>query len=176
MARIGVRVTDAQKDRWKQAAEDSSEYDSLTHLIQLAVSKELADDAEVHPVEVSADAPMSGDTLREIQGTTERVEDGMTDVKARLRSLEERVGETGADISLKSAVRETLPEPPELEPGTPDNPSVYGLTAEQVAARLDGDTDDVQEALTSLSKESSEVTGRTGGEPVETYYFRQGGA
>ncbi|MEA5385898.1 hypothetical protein VB779_01410 [Haloarculaceae archaeon H-GB11] len=40
---INIRVDEERKERWKQAAEESPEYDGLTHLIRLAVEQELAE-------------------------------------------------------------------------------------------------------------------------------------
>jgi hypothetical protein len=172
---INVRVTEEKKSKWKKAAE-SPEYDSLTHLIQLSVGKEIADQTPTDREATQAGLDdESSDLLREIAGSTERVEDGLTDVKARLRQLEERVGESGPEFSLQAAVRETLPERPELDPGTPDNPHEYGLTAKQIAARLNANQSDVRDALDTLTAESSEVEGRLGGPDSETYYFHTGG-
>lgn len=43
MAQISLRVNDEKKEEWQQAVENSDEYDSLTHLIELAVHHEMDD-------------------------------------------------------------------------------------------------------------------------------------
>jgi hypothetical protein len=41
MARVTIRVPEEKKEEWRDAVEDSREYDSLTRLIELAVYREL---------------------------------------------------------------------------------------------------------------------------------------
>lgn len=43
MAQVSLRISEEKKEEWKQAVENSDEYDSLTHLIELAVHHETAD-------------------------------------------------------------------------------------------------------------------------------------
>jgi len=140
---INIRVDQERKDRWKDTAEESPEYDGLTHLIRLAVEKELAEDesGDSGAPQASVEAA-SSDMMREVKGNTERIEDGVTDVKARLRQLEERVGGQ-AEFSLRAAVRETL------------RAADDGLTAGEIAARLNAKAVDVQEALEAMEGDST---------------------
>jgi hypothetical protein len=140
---INIRVDQERKDRWKEAATESPEYDGLTHLIRLAVEKELAGDesGDSGAPQASAEAA-SSDMMREVKGNTERIEDGVTDVKARLRQLEERVGGQ-AEFSLRAAVRETL------------RAAEDGLTAGEIAARLNAKAVDVQEALEAMEGDTT---------------------
>ena len=80
--------------------------------------------------------------MREVKGNTERIEDGVTDVKARLRQLEERVGGQ-AEFSLRAAVRETL------------RAADDGLTAGAIAARLNAKAVDVEEALEAMEGDTT---------------------
>jgi len=139
---INIRVDQERKDRWKEAATESQEYDGLTHLIRLAVEKELSEDDSdgSGAPQTSVDAA-SSDMLREVKGNTERIDNGISDVKARLRQIEERVG-AQADFSLRAAVRETVPTDEE-----------NWLTAGQIAARLDAKKSDVQEILDRLHQD-----------------------
>jgi hypothetical protein len=139
---INIRVDQERKDRWKEAATESPEYDGLTHLIRLAVEKELSVDesGDSGASQASADAA-SSDMMREVKGNTERIDNGISDVKARLRQIEERVG-AQADFSLRAAVRETVPKDEE-----------NWLTAGQIAARLDAKKSDVQEILDRLHQD-----------------------
>ncbi|MGB9953568.1 hypothetical protein ACOZ4F_14370 [Haloarcula marismortui] len=140
---INIRVDQERKDRWKEAATESAEYDGLTHLIRLAVEKELTEDesGDSGAPQASAEAA-SSDMMREVKGNTERIEDGVTDVKARLRQLEERVGGQ-AEFSLRAAVRETL------------RAAEDGLTAREIAARLNAKAVDVQEALEAMEGDTT---------------------
>ena len=179
---INIRVDEGRKKRWKQAAEESPEYDGLSHLIRLAVEQELAEGGGGSDTGSQATLDEgSTDLLREVKGSTDRVEGGIEDVKARLRRLEERVGQTGPKFSLKAAVRETLntrPEgeivdgpdgPTELEPT--ESPEEYGLTLTQVAARLNADESEVEEALNTLEQEG-EIRSLGGSTEDGWLYFR----
>jgi len=164
---INFRIDAERKKRWKEAADESPEYDDLSHLIRLAVEKELADESNNSgTVDASLDSE-STDLLREVSGSTERIEQGVTDVKARLRQVEERIGESGPTFSLKAAVRESLPE------ADSENPE-DGLTVRQIAARLNADESDVRDALDSLKREG-EVRSLGGGPENQNYHFRQEG-
>ena len=164
---INIRVDEERKARWKEAAENSPEYDGLTHLIRLAVEQELAD-SEASGSSVSGEATLddeSSDLLREVKGTTERVEGGVEDVKTRLLRLEERVGQGSPEFSLRAAVRETVPE------GSRGD----GLTARQIAARLNADRGDVSDALDSLEEEGEVLPGPAGEDGSKEVWFRPGG-
>jgi hypothetical protein len=164
---INIRVDTERKERWMEVAEESPQYNGLTHLIRLAVEKELADNfGDSGTVDATLDSE-STDLLREVSGTTERVEQGVTDLKARLRQVEERIGESGPRFSFKAAVRESLPE------ADSENPE-SGFTLTQIAARLTADQSDVRDALDSL-KQEGEVRSLGGGSENKNYYFRQRG-
>lgn len=168
---INIRVDEDRKERWKEAAEEAPEYDGLTHLIRLAVEKELTEDESPDTTTSPATVETaSNDMLREVKGNTERIEDGITDVKARLSQIESRVGGQ-AEFSLRAAIRETLPVP---ESGPNAKPAEDGLTEKEIAARLNADRDDVTEALDALENEG-EVRSLTGGSPQKTVYVRSGG-
>ncbi|MDG5778956.1 helix-turn-helix domain-containing protein [Haloarculaceae archaeon H-GB1-1] len=165
---INIRVDEERKERWKQAAEESPEYDGLTHLIRLAVEQELAEGGSTGSSPEGGEATLdeeSSDLLREVKGTTERVEGGVEDVKARLHRLEERVGQSGPEFSLRAAVRETVPE------GSRED----GLTVRQIAARLNADRGDVSDALDSLEEEGEVRPGPGGEDGSNEVWFRPGG-
>lgn len=175
---LNIRLSDAQKERWREAAETSTEYNNITHLIRRAVENELSDATAGSKGGGPSLDEEHADTLREIKASSERTEDGITDLKARLRQLEERVGESGETFSLRAAVRETLPEAVYEESGggsTRVNPKEYALTAKQVAARLNADESEVEDALDALETESSEVHSGGPGPDGEILYFYEGG-
>lgn len=160
---INIRVDEERKERWKKAAEESPEYDGLSHLIRLAVEQELAeggDSGSTEDGQASLDEE-STDLLREVKGTTDRVEGGVEDVKARLQRVEERVGQSGADLSFEAAVRETVPED-------------TGLTAAQIAGRLNARESEVAKALESLEYEGEIVQHAVDPNADETRWISQG--
>jgi hypothetical protein len=42
---ISIRIDQSKKEKWKQEAEENAEYNGLSHLIRLAVTKELGDES-----------------------------------------------------------------------------------------------------------------------------------
>jgi uncharacterized protein (DUF342 family) len=164
---INIRVDKERKARWMESAEESPQYNGLTHLIRLAVEKELSEDFGASgEVDAALDSE-SKDLVREISGSTERLEQGVTELKARLRQVEERIGESGPKFSFKAAVRESLPEADSMNPES-------GFTSTQTAARLGAEESEVREALESLKKEG-EVQSLGGGSENKNYYFQQRG-
>jgi len=157
---INIRVTEAQKSKWQQYAEEN--HGSLTKLIQFAVGKEIDGTAD------GSDSA-SDDTVTELQQTVDRLENTVSDMDTRLQAVHSTVQATGPDISLKSAVRETLQTPYEV---SGDSLAEYGLLPSQVAARLDADTDDVTDALDTLFEQEPEVVFEEMN--GERYYFKRG--
>jgi len=142
----------------------------------MAVEKELSGSNDQQTTSDAALDAESQDLLREVAGNTERVDDGIQDVKARLRTLEERVGQTDAKFSLRAAVRETLPEAPDdVDPTEPVRYEQWASTPSEVAARLNADVSEVRDKLESLAEETAEVQSVDGGPDGETYYFRNMG-
>jgi len=152
---VNIRVPKPTKDKWEEYAEER--YGSITKLITTAVEKEMSGPSE------GAEVPPSN-APQELLETIDRLENTVSGMDTRLESVQETVQETGPDISIKAAVRETLPEATE-EPEA-------GLTVTQVAARLNARETDVKVALEELT-ESNEVRGLKGGPENQAYYARR---
>jgi hypothetical protein len=179
---INIRVGSDKKERWKEIVEESPEYDSLTHLISLSVEKELSGENGGTHGDASLDAEAS-DTLQQVAGSTDRIEGTLSEVQDRLRTVEQRIGQSNSEVSVKAAIRETLDERPpdahveELPEDAPADAVVtgyeydeFGLTSRQIAARLNADESTVRETL----REMPRVRSVKGGPDNETYYFLRG--
>lgn len=178
---VNIRVPASKKDEWDNYAEEH--YGSLTRLVSTAVEKE-----------VSGASGGSGDSGGEAHGEAltqaleaiDRLENTVSSMDKRLSAVKETVDSSGPDISLKAAVRETLPTVPDSalapggesgegsyiagpEEGGPD-PDDWAMTATQVAARLNADESAVRQATEELATESPEVESLRDGE--QTFYHR----
>ena len=131
-------------------------------MITTAVEKEISDSggAEVP----GGNAPSQ--TVTELQETIDRLENTISSMDTRLSSVQETVHETDSRISIKAAVRQTLPEATQ-EP-------TDGLTTTQIAARLNADETDVKVALEEL-QDANEVRGLKGGTDNTAYFSLRGG-
>lgn len=157
---INIRVTESQKSKWKEYAEEH--YGSLTKLIGQAVSKEIdsgSDDGQGGP---------SSEAVTDLQETVNSLENTVRDMDTRLSSVHESVQGSGPDISLRAAVRETL-----MTQRDGDNFKEYGLTPSQVAARLEGDTEAVRDALETLFEQERNVVLNKSDDGREFYFRRQ---
>jgi hypothetical protein len=82
---IAFRVSEGQKSEWEQFAENNDEYDSLSHLIRVAVSHEMSD--QYGPNDGSSTVEGGSNeqigelvtAVNKMQGRLEDVEDGLAD-------------------------------------------------------------------------------------------------
>lgn len=176
---VNVRVRESTYEEWREAAE--SEYGGLSDLVRTAVRRELEGH---HTAESGEQTASSGETVNEVAESVDRLENTVRDMDTRLKAVKESVESTG--LSVKAAVRETLPAVPEsarvpdeegkgkhiADPSIPQapEPDEWALTATNIAARLNADETAVQNALDELIVELPYV------EPLEhdgeTFYFR----
>lgn len=127
---VNVRVKEATYDDWKKTAE--KEYGGLSDLVRTAVRREI--DGQ-HAGASAGESAAESETVREVLQAVDRLENTVDGMDKRLSVVRETVDSTSPEISLKAAVRETL------------RAADDGLTAGQIAARLDGRESDVREAL-----------------------------
>lgn len=176
---VNVRVRESTYEEWKEAAE--SEYGGLSDLVRTAVRRELEGH---HSTESGQQTASSGETMNEVAEAVDRLENTVRDMDIRLSAVKESVESTG--LSVKAAVRETLPAVPDSalvpdEEGTgqhiadpsisqaPD-PEEWALTVRNIAARLNADETAVQDALDELVVELPYV--ETLQHEGQTFYFR----
>lgn len=152
---VNIRIPKSKKEVWDEFAEEN--YGSMTRLVTTAVEKEISGGTSA--AETSADAAPDSEAVTDLQETVNSLQGDMNDVQSQLTGVREAV-QSGPGISVRAAVRETLPELDAQFAFQEEE----GLTAEQVAARLDGDDDEIQDALDTLEAqhpavESADVDG-----------------
>jgi len=168
---VAFRVDESVKKDWEDAAE-GPEYDSMSHLIRLAVQRELADTEKPHrdaqtDVEIGANSEVV-ESLNRIERTVKDVQDSVEAFGRESRAEEL--------YDLEQVLLEVLPtssptfdplnelEPEEFEKATP--------TPRDVAGRIGADTSDVADALERLAENMGQVRCATNRETEETYYWR----
>lgn len=159
-SQINFVVNDEQKKRWEEYQEDAPNAESLSQLIRISVEHEIAEDRDFRSkqqpsgeVQLSEDSEVVG-TLQSIQNT--------------VKSMDERLGvvereSSSKDYSIQKVVYELLPTPdipapdPPFDAGDVQQPEGYGITAEQLANKIDADTKEVRDALDGLVDATSSV-------------------
>ncbi|WP_224333760.1 hypothetical protein [Haloprofundus halobius] len=158
--RVNLTVSPAQKQKWDDAVAESPEYSSLSALIRTAVAHELSDD---DGTDTEAVGPRTAEANTE---ALEKVTDTLARMESTLNSLDQRVGNLEQEVNasektnLKNEIFKALP------------PS-ESISDEEVAERIDRDIQDVANALSRLSDQTSMVE-RVGTpeDPGPTYYRR----
>jgi len=178
---VNVRVRESTYKEWKKAAE--SEYGGLSDLVRTAVRRELEGH---HTAESGEQAASSSETVNEVAETVDRLENTVRNMDTRLSAIKESVESTGPELSVKAAVRETLPTVPDsalvpdedgydkhvADPNISQapNPEEWALTATNIAARLNADETVVKNVLNEMTVELPYV--ETLQHEGEKFYFR----
>jgi hypothetical protein len=130
---VNVRVKEPAYKEWKEVAE--TEYGGLSDLVRTAVRREIEGQ---HTGASDGESAAESETVNEVLKAVDRLENTVDGMDKRLSVVRETVDSSGPDISLRAAVRETL------------RAADDGLTAGQIAARLDARESDVKEALRAM--------------------------
>lgn len=150
---VAFRVDPDVKTEWEEAAE-SHEYDSLSHLIRLAVQREITD---VSPRQGTQESSVEEDSeviqsLTRIERTVESLQDEVETVSREARASEL--------YDLEQVLLEVLPTAPDgYNPAGPNDPSPeqVGQTPRTLAERLGADTSDVADAAGRLAENTAQV-------------------
>lgn len=87
MEQVNIQIDGDEKSRWKDAVAQSPEYNSLTHLIQLSVIRELQrDNSDGGDVDLS---PVH-DRLDTVANQIEEVSQGVSDIRVSVRDNERK--------------------------------------------------------------------------------------
>ncbi|MFQ3320772.1 MAG: hypothetical protein ACI80F_002859 [Natronomonas sp.] len=138
---VNVRVRESNYEEWKEYAE--SEYGGLSDLVRTAVRREI--DGQ-HAGASGGESAAKSETVTEVLEAIDRLENTVNGMDNRLSVVRETVDSSGPDFSLRAAVRETL------------RAADDGLTAGQIAARLDAKSSDVEDALWSMEGDEAYPT------------------
>lgn len=159
---VAFRVDEAVKQEWEEAAE-GPEYDSLSHLIRLAVQRELTDEQTTH-----AGTQATSEADSELLQSLNRLEREVKEIQNELGAVGR---ETRAEelYDLEQVLLEVLPtvEPSSMGDWSPtevdeENPEYdpEGETPETLAARIGAEEQAVSDALNRLHENTSQVERR----------------
>jgi len=142
---IALRVDKAQKDKWESHADTNPEYDSLSHLLRVAVAHEMSD--QYGPLS-QAGGSGAGQELGELVTTVDKVERRLGEVEEAIDDAT-RAMNTGGGVSEETltTVYNALPR------GSGGQPT----TAEGIAEGLNVDSDTVRVALEQLHETTAAV-------------------
>lgn len=158
---IAFRVGEGQKETWEEYAEDNEEYDSLSHLIRVAVTHEMSEQygPDGGTGDTNGDTDM-GQVTTTLEDVTKELDALRTSVKDATDAMYE--GSTSVSDSVSGEVFEALPlietpqinhETGEYDGSTPD----LAMYPQDVAKKIDRDTPTVAVALEQLERATGSV-------------------
>ena len=159
---VAFRLDESVKKEWEDAAE-GPEYQSLSHLIRLAVQREIAGE-ESAPRTAEADTESATDS--EVLESLNRLERDIGDIQDEMKAVS-RESQSEKLFDLKQVLMEVLVTVPEdYQPNNEIPPSSLGEKPRTVAGRIGADTSDVTEALEELDDNVGQIRSHSG------YYWR----
>lgn len=149
---VAFRVDETVKQEWEEATE-GPEYNSLSHLIRLAVQREITE-TEAGETDTQAGVEADGEVLESLNRLEKTVEE-----------IHEEMGAVGREsradelYDLEQVVLEILPsyDPSIQDLQNPTDTEIESLSPEEVAARIGADEEDVSDALRHLSNNTGQV-------------------
>lgn len=170
--RVNLMVDARQKEEWKKAAE-GPEYNGLSHLIRVSVTRELSDRSQ-QSTSRPASGPVEVELPNDLRATLDRLDRGLKDVKDRLDAIEGERRTEGQEYELAHMVLDVLPTPPDTEQAEElEHYDEWAMTPEDLANRLHEDPKNIEEALTRLQEMTSQLNGVVGGPENERFLWRQ---
>lgn len=159
--RVNLTVDAETKKEWKTAAEDSTEYKNLSHLIRVAVSRELSESAGAAPAPKGRNnQPEQSEPQSAVQAEAlEEVTDTLTDIESTLSNLDSRLGNVEQEVTatsrteLKNQIFEALPKyrtGEELD----EEYDADGKSAAEIAEELDTNRERIGEIIRRLQEQS----------------------
>jgi len=167
-----VKVGRSKADEWEDYVTENPEVDSVSHLIRLAVQKEISgayDNPRSRTDNESQAA--SGQILTHLR----KIETAIDDVETRVSAIE-GVKSAEANYDIEKATFNTLPERPKSDTidTAQESPPDFATTTEEIARHLGAEEADVQNALDHLRETTGQIRRVTGGPENTTYYWRKG--
>lgn len=143
---VAIRANSSeQKQKWKDAVEESEEYDSLTHLIRKSVERELAGAYDSGGGGATA---QTDERVSELLTAVEGIEGRIADLETTVDRATDAMHSAGSSVSEDTitAMWAALPEGAE-----------HATTAEGVAAGTDVGPETARVALEQLSETTAAV-------------------
>ncbi|MCU4801312.1 hypothetical protein OB920_13105 [Halobacteria archaeon HArc-gm2] len=189
MTTVSAQVAESKKARWEQAVEESDEYDSVSNLIRISVTRELGDEYVYQKKSLVGQGNIDFDTdelLNELDKRFEDVNDRIDRLAAEKSDRVER------NASLTNEIIDHVPTLPTMDVARdwidqrtdhegellsehiePDDEGRAIASSIRLANYLDVDNHDVRQAMYNIEKGSSRF--KTIRERGETWMFAMGG-
>jgi hypothetical protein len=164
---VALRVASSVKERWEQEAEESPEYDSLSHLIRLSVQKEI--EGKHAEIGTGADAGTDTETSQEVLSAINTLRGEMEDIRTQLGDVTREVEAMGRESPARNVVFDALPRASETNP---QEPAEAGLTPMEISEQVDREVPAVARACRELS-EAVTVVKRAESEDTERYWVAE---
>lgn len=166
---VAFRIGESVKEEWEEAAE-GPEYDSLSHLIRLAVQREISGENARTEAQTDTTVEAEGEILESLNRIERVVTDVQEEVEATAR--ESRAEEL---YDLEQVLLEILPTLPQsMDPAqvTPEQLDSGAASPRELAGRIGADTSDVTDALERLEENTSQVRVAKATDTDEAQYWR----
>lgn len=158
---VAFRIDESTKEEWEKAAEDP-EYQSLSHLIRLAVQREITEGSAPRTAEADTETTTDSEVLESLN----RLERDIGEIQDEMKAVS-RESQSEELFDLKQVLMEVLVTVPEdIVPDEDILPSSLGEKPRTVAGRIGADTSDVIEALEELDDNVGQIRSHSG------YYWR----
>ena len=108
-AQIHIRVTEDRKEKWNEAAAESTEYQNLTHLIVSAVESELRGGSTTQPSAEQPTEPAKVD-LSEVHERMDDMREEMSDLEELMEQTYAMVRQDDEIIDIATWILDTIPE------------------------------------------------------------------
>lgn len=167
---VAFRISESVKQEWDEAAESNEQYNSVSHLIRLAVQKELR-------VKNGSQSDPKTASDPEVLESLNRLETAVEDIQSDLDAIG-REAKSDELYSLEQVLLEVLPtydpdvDPFGADPRTTDMEALLEEipTAHEIAGRIGADTSDVRDAVKRLAENTSRVNTLHQDESGESVY------
>lgn len=166
---VNFRVRKDRKEQWETAMENSTKYESLTHLITHSVEQELKGDDRSPSANVATNA--TAETIEtDVVPPLEQIQRGLSALEERLNRIETEM-QTGGAYDIEQAILDFLPALADPNYWQPSD----GMTAEEVHETLQSrginvDRTTVRETLDGLANTTGLVVRDESADPTETRF------
>lgn len=166
---IAFRVDESQKEQWDTYADENDEYDSLSHLIRVAVAHEMSD--QYGPLgRVEGGSGGNNEQIGELVTAVEKMQGRLADVEHAVEDATEAAysgGPTAQGLPSHGEILDAIPEGED-----------YAIPPKEIARRLDIDSATEASRLQMLSIELMSMEENTGAiesfqEGDQVRYYRE---
>lgn len=116
---VNVKVDEDKKDRWDRKVEESDEYSTMSHLIRLAVSRELSGMYDDTSAESDVDVDLDG-----VDGQLDEIQQTVDEIALRMDTLEAEALSGEDVLEVADGLYDLIPEMERQVGGVPSAESM----------------------------------------------------